>query len=211
MRNILRCLLICLVSLNATAQTKKLSKKTILKDGTVLKYVIGKTYKIKGSFGTKKYSDDGDILDTLTIKIKTIDNKLKIILNNDTTKAFELSKDQTPDYFFFQAYEKVNYFDLLLSEDMISKSTITTYNNETEKPIKSNYYNHQTISIIYNGKKQSISTKLFKSEKVNEYNMYFVYSFNNDNQFPLLTKEYFILDKDTYEGLYCKLISIETK
>jgi archaellin len=212
MKNKLTIFLIC-ITYFATAQTNKLTKEAILKDGTIIKYVVGSTYKIHGSFGNIRYGENDDVFDTITIKLKIIDKKLQIILNDDKEKAFELSKDQTPDYYFFQAYEIVNYFDLLLPQDMVSKPSITTYNVDTQKPMKSNQYKYpnSSLTIMYNDEKQKLSTSVYKSDYMNEQNWHFVYSFNNDKDFPIIAKEYFIVDNDSYEGLYCKLISIETK
>ena len=210
MKNTLIILLICFVGF-ATAQTKKLTKEDIFKDGTVLKYVVGNTFKIR-SFGGVRYGEKDDVFDTITIKLVTINQKLHAILNDKKEKAFEVSKDQSPNYFHFHAYENVSYFDLLLPQHIVSNPSITTYDVSAKKPIKSNDYRHSSLNITYNGEELKLSTTVYKGDYMNEHDWHLVHSFNDDDKdFPLLVKEYFIVDKDTYDGVYCKLISIETK
>lgn len=210
MKNTLTIFFICIISF-ATAQTKKLTKEDIFKEGTVLKYAIGETYKINGSFGTVRYGENDDVFDTITIKLKMIDQKLHAILNDNEEKAFELSKDQSPDYFHFHAYEIVSYFDLLQPQNRMSNSFITSYDVSAKEPIKSNNLRHSSINITYNDEELKLSTVIYKGDYMKEHDWHLVHTFSSDKDFPLIVKEYFIVDKDTYDGLYCKLISIETK
>jgi len=121
MKNILIIILSCIASLT-TAQTKKLTKKDIFKEGTVIKYVIGETYKIN-SFSGYRFGEIEEELDTITYQLVMIDQKLHVIPNNNKEKAFELLKDQSPDCFQFNLLDNVTeYADFLLPKEMIYQS-----------------------------------------------------------------------------------------
>ena len=212
MKNTLTIFLICIVSF-ATTQTKKLTKEDIFKEGTVIKYVIGETYKIN-SFSGNRFGESEEELDTVTYKIVMIDKKLHVIPSNNKEKAFELLKDQSPDYFQFEPYiKKTNYVDLLLPKDMVHQSSITVYNFEAKKPIQSHRFKYPDsfFRFSYNGEEKGVSTSIYKSEPMNKSKEYLVQFFNKDGDFPITTKGYIIMDTQDFGGLYYKLISIETK
>jgi len=211
MKKLFTLLLICIASF-AYAQSKKLTKEDILKNGTTITYVKVKLYKSTG-FGNP--IKEREKRDTLKISIKEINNKLRVIINNNLSDENTFFIDSEKLDVFKTVIEpntgeSIQYIDFTLSKSQFNNEKLgvdegTLYPRKYKKSDL-----REKITFLFNEKNITLPITYYKEENPDPY-FAIDLAFLNLESFPIQTHIKYISDTEGYySGSVFRLVSIET-